>query len=154
MHRSFVRAAALSLGVLLLAGCTGMPGADVESLLRAPRLSGEASAVQKALNSYLGSVATLKYPATGDFLSPFAFGDWDGDGTDEAAVLYTAEASGANVWLAILEPSGEDGWRVSQQVEGLSGEVESINFAHLRDADSQQLLVGYDSAQGDRYMCV
>lgn len=154
MHRSFVRAAALSLGVLLLAGCTGMPGADVESLLRAPRLSGEASAVQKALNSYLGSVATLKYPATGDFLSPFAFGDWDGDGTEEAAVLYTAEASGANVWLAILEPSGEDGWRVSQQVEGLSGEVESINFAHLRDADSQQLLVGYDSAQGDRYMCV
>src|SRR5699024_7740993 len=90
MHRRFVRAAALSLGVLLLAGCTGMPGADVESLLRAPRLSGEASAVQKALNSYLGSVATLKYPATGDFLSPFAFGDWDGDGTEEAAVLYTA----------------------------------------------------------------
>ena len=91
MHRRFVRAAALSLGVLLLAGCTGMPGADVESLLRAPRLSGEASAVQKALNSYLGSVATLKYPATGEFLSPFAFGDWDGDGTEEAAVLYTAE---------------------------------------------------------------
>ena len=154
MHRRFVRAAALPLGVLLLTGCTGMPGADVESLLRAPRLSGEASAVQKALNSYLGSVATLKYPATGEFLSPFAFGDWDGDGTEEAAVLYTAEASGANVWLAILEPSGEDGWRVSQQVEWLSGEVESINFAHLRDADSQQLLVGYDSAQGDRYMCV
>lgn len=144
-------AAVLALAGLLLTGCTGV---DPETLLRAPRLSGEGSAVQKALNSYLGSVATLKYPATGDFLSPFAFGDWDGDGAEEAAVLYTAETGGSNVWLAILEPEGESGWRVSAQVEGLSGEVESINFAHLRDAGSQQLLVGYNSAPGDRYMCV
>lgn len=153
MRTKICRAAAPCLAALALAGCSGLPGADIESLLRAPRLSGEASAVQKALNSYLGGVATLRYPATGDFLSPFLFGDWDGDGAEEAAVLYTAESSGANVWLAILEPDA-GGWRVSRQVEGLSGEVESVNYAHLRDADSQQLLVGYDSAQGDRYMAV
>ena len=153
MHKFLRRAAAPCLAALALAGCSGLPGTDIESLLRAPRLPGEASAVQKALNSHLGGVATLRYPATGDFLSPYLFGDWDGDGAEEAAVLYTAESSGANVWLAILEPTG-DGWRVSQQVEGLSGEVESINTAHLRDADSLQLLVGYGSAQGDRYMAV
>ena len=87
MRTKICRAAAPCLAALALAGCSGLPGADIESLLRAPRLSGEASAVQKALNSYLGGVATLRYPATGDFLSPFLFGDWDGDGAEEAAVL-------------------------------------------------------------------
>ena len=73
--------AALLLVPVLLAGCSA--AGDVETLLRAPQLSGESAALQKALNSYLGGSATLKYPASGDFLSPFAFGDWDGDGTDE-----------------------------------------------------------------------
>ena len=77
--------AALLLVPVLLAGCSA--AGDVETLLRAPQLSGESAALQKALNNYLGGSATLKYPASGDFLSPFAFGDWDGDGTDEAAVL-------------------------------------------------------------------
>lgn len=154
MKRRMRGLAAALLCVACLAGCAGLPGADAETLLRAPRQSGETSAVQKALNSYLDSVATLKYPASGDFLSPFLFGDWDGDGTQEAAVLYTAETGGSNVWLAILEPTSAGGWRVSQQVEGLSGEVESVSTAHLRDADSVQLLVGYDSALGDRYMAV
>lgn len=100
---------------------------------------GESSALQKALNSYLGGSATLKYPASGDFLSPFAFGDWDGDGEDEAAVLYTADTTGSNVCLAVLEPSGEDSWRVSRTVEGLSSEVENFNTANLKNAESQQL---------------
>lgn len=151
IHR--MTSAALALA-LCLTGCSVLPGGETESLLRAPRLSGEASAVQKALNSYLDGVATLKYPASGDFLSPFLFGDWDGDGTQEAAVLYTAEAGGANVWMAILEPTDSGGWRVVQTTEGLSSEVEIVSYAPLRDTQSLQLLVGYDSAQGDRYMVV
>lgn len=96
---------ALLLVPLLLAGCSAE--GNVETLLRAPQLSGESAALQKALNSYLGGSATLKYPANGDFLSPFAFGDWDGDGTDEAAILYTTDTTSSNVWLAVLEPSGD-----------------------------------------------
>lgn len=143
---------ALTLALLLLTGCAAHN--DVETLLRAPQLSGESAALQKALNSYLGGSATLKYPASGDFLSPFAFGDWDGDGTNEAAVLYTADTTSSNVFLAVLEPSGEDSWHVSQTIEGLSSEVETFSAAHLRDATSQQILAGYGSAQGDRYLVV
>ena len=143
---------AVPAAALLLAGCSA--GTDVETLLRAPQLSGESAALQRALNSYLGASATLKYPSSGDFLSPFAFGDWDGDGTDEAAVLYTADSAGSNVSLAVLEPTGENSWQVSQTVEGLSSEVETFSAAHLRDATSQQILAGYGSAQGDRYLVV
>ena len=149
MNRKIIAAL---MGMLLLTGCSSY--GDVETLLRAPQLSGESSALQKALNSYLGGSATLKYPASGDFLSPFAFGDWDGDGEDEAAVLYTADTTGSNVCLAVLEPSGEDSWRVSRTVEGLSSEVENFNTANLKNAESQQLVVGYSSAQGDSYCVV
>lgn len=144
--------AALLLVPVLLAGCSA--AGDVETLLRAPQLSGESAALQKALNNYLGGSATLKYPASGDFLSPFAFGDWDGDGTDEAAVLYTTDTTSSNVWLAVLEPTGESSWRVSRVVEGLTSEVQSFSAAHLRDTSSQQLLAGYVSPQGDQYLVV
>lgn len=146
------RLAALLPAAALLTGCSA--AGDVETLLRAPQLSGESAALQKALNSYLGGSATLKYPASGDFLSPFAFGDWDGDGVDEAAVLYTADTTSSNVWLAVLEPSGESGWRVSQAIEGMSSEVESFSAASLKDATSKQLLTGYISPQGDQYLAV
>lgn len=144
--------AALLLVPVLLAGCSA--AGDVETLLRAPQLSGESAALQKALNNYLGGSATLKYPASGDFLSPFAFGDWDGDGTDEAAVLYTTDTTSSNVWLAVLEPTGESSWRVSRVVEGLTSEVQSFSAAHLKDTSSQQLLAGYISPQGDQYLVV
>ena len=122
--------AALLLVPVLLAGCSA--AGDVETLLRAPQLSGESAALQKALNNYLGGSATLKYPASGDFLSPFAFGDWDGDGTDEAAVLYTTDTTSSNVWLAVLEPTGESSWRVSRVVEGLTSEVQSFSSTFTR----------------------
>ena len=50
--------AALLLVPVLLAGCSA--AGDVETLLRAPQLSGESAALQKALNNYLGGSATLK----------------------------------------------------------------------------------------------
>ncbi|MEE0801175.1 MAG: hypothetical protein U0L91_07865 [Gemmiger sp.] len=149
-----VRAAVSLVLAVLLSGCSFVNTGDIETLLRAPQLSSRANAVQKALNNELGVSANLKYPASGDFLSPFLFGDLDGDGTEEAAVLYTLDATGGNVWLAVLEPTDDGGWRVTQTAEGLSGEVESVNYAHLRDAQSQQILVGYGSAQGDQYMVV
>lgn len=142
--------AAVLLPALLTACSAGAEG-DVATLLRAPRLSGQSSAVQKALNSYVGGSATLKYPASGDFLSPFLFGDWDGDGTEEAAALYTTDTS-SNVWLAVLEPTEAGDWHVTQVEQGLSSEVASVTYAHLKDPTSQQILVGYGSAQGDLYL--
>ena len=146
--------AAALLAAVMLAGCSASPlSSDIETLLRAPQLTGQTAAVQNALNSYLGISATLRYPASGEFLSPFLFGDWDGDGDGEAAVLYTSDES-TNVWLAVLESTGDDSWQVTQTMEGLSGEVEAVTYAHLRDAESRQILVGYGSAQGDKYLVV
>ena len=76
--------------------------AQVEELLRAPKLSGDYGALQTALNDWLGESAQRKYPIQGELLSPFVLQDLDGDGQQDAAVLYTT-AQTANVCVAILQ---------------------------------------------------
>ena len=150
----FGRWLACVLLCLLLAGCS-MPGeqVQVEELLRAPKLSGDYGDVQTALNDWLGESAQLKYPMQGDLLSPVLLQDLDGDGRQDAAVLYTT-AQSSNVCIAILQKDDADIWHVRQNVEGLADTVESVGLAQLQPGDATQLVVGYTAAQGDHYLAV
>ena len=127
--------------------------AQVEELLRAPKLSGDYGALQTALNDWLGESVQLKYPIQGELLSPFVLQDLDGDGQQDAAVLYTT-AQTANVCIAILQRDDAGSWQVRQSVEGLAETVENVSLAQLQDTDSCQLVVGYTAAQNDHYLAV
>ena len=151
-----LRAAAVLLAALftaLLTGCSFVGGTvNLDELLRAPQLSGEYSAVQTALNSYLGESAQLRYPTHGDLLSPFLFGDWDGDGTQDAAVLYSATDS-SNVQIAVLQKDAQGKWSVRSTAVGLSDTVDTVSFAAVQNVDTDQIVVGY-ATSGDTYLAV
>ena len=146
---------ACALLCLLFTGCSSLLGehAQVEELLRAPRLSGDYGDVQTALNDWLGESAQLKYPMQGELLSPFLLQDLDGDGRQDAAVLYTT-AQSSNVCIAILQKNDSDSWQVRQNVEGLADTVENVRLAQLQPGSTVQLVVGYMAAQGDHYLAV
>ena len=116
MLRNRMRLCAALLCCVLLCSCDGivLGGKNVEELLRAPRPSERQSAVQTALNAYLGETLQLKYPRGGAEPDPVIFADLDGDGAEEAAVLYTAESKGQNVHLSVLEQDGSGGWKIGR----------------------------------------
>ena len=152
--KRFCRWLLCTLLCLCLAGCS-MPGeqVQVEELLRAPKLSGDYGDVQTALNDWLGESAQLKYPMQGDLLSPFLIHDLDGDGQQDAAVLYTT-AQSSNVCVAILQKGSNGMWQVRQNAEGLADTVDSVGLAQLQPGDASQLVVGYVAAQGHHYLAV
>lgn len=142
--------------VCLFSGCSSSP-TGVDELLRAPQFTGQQSQVQKALAGYLGESPQLKYPtqpSEGQIRSPFVFADWNGDGKEDAAVLYVSSAKGQNVHLAILEQGQNGNWAVTQEKEGLSTAVESITVANMQAGGSVQLLVGYAGTAGEKYLAV
>ena len=147
--------AVCALLALLLTGCSvPLPeNRQVEDLLRAPRLAGDYGDIQTALNDRLGESAQLKYPLQGELLSPFVLADLDGDGEQDAAVLYTT-AQSTNVCLAILQKDGSGAWQVRQTMEGLADAVDTVRLAQLQTGGATQVVVGYVASQGDHYLAV
>ncbi|HIW07869.1 MAG TPA: hypothetical protein H9890_00490 [Candidatus Faecalibacterium intestinigallinarum] len=133
-----------------------MPGterASVEELLRAPRLEGDYGEIQAALDGWLGQSAQLRYPLNGELLSPFLMGDFDGDGVQDAAVLYTA-TDVPNICLAVLQKDDAGAWQVQDAVEGLTDTVDTVRFARLQEGGADQIVVGYTAQQADSYLAV
>ena len=89
----------------------------------------------------------------GELLSPFLLQDLDGDGEQDAAVLYTT-AQSSNVCIAFLQKDAAGAWKVQQTIEGLADTVDNVRLAQLQDGNAVQLVVGYLAAQGDSYLAV
>ena len=152
-RRFLVLSAGCMMGLLSACGLPMSENVQVEELLRAPRLPGDYGALQNALNEWLGESAQLKYPMQGELLSPFLLQDLDGDGQQDAAVLYTT-AQSSNVFIAFLQRDAAGVWQVHQSIEGLADTVDNVRLAQLQDGAATQLVVGYLAAQGDSYLAV
>ena len=153
--KAWMRLAGAVCAAALCAGCA-LPGAErasVEELLRAPRLEGDYGEIQTALDGWLGQSAQLRYPLNGELLSPFLMSDFDGDGVQDAAVLYTV-AETTNICLAVLQKDDAGVWQVQDAVEGLTETVDTVRFARLQEGGANQIVVGYTAQQADNYLAV
>ena len=139
-RRFLVLSAGCMMGLLSACGLPMSENVQVEELLRAPRLPGDYGALQNALNEWLGESALLKYPMQGELLSPFLLQDLDGDGQQDAAVLYTT-AQSSNVCIAFLQKDAAGVWQVRQSIEGLADTVDNVRLAQLQDGAATQLVV-------------
>ncbi len=139
-----------SLAVLLLAlamlltgsACSGID-TDTDSVLHAPKLTGDMYNIQQALELGTNRKYDLKYPRTGDYLTAFVLRDVDRDGHDEVFAFYSfQDDTEGNINMSMID-STEDGWRITDTVTVQASGVESISFADLDGNGSQEVLVGW-----------
>ncbi len=137
--------------LLCLSGCASI-SPSVDELLRAPILSGEYNDIRSALIEHFDDSVQLKYPTEGELLSPFALGDWNGDGVEDAVVLFTLDES-SFVFVGVLNKDEADAWQVAGVATGLSDTVVMLEFAAMQADDTQQIVVTFQ-AQGEKYLAV
>ncbi|MDL2218761.1 hypothetical protein LJC04_00220 [Ruminococcaceae bacterium OttesenSCG-928-O06] len=153
MAKRLMRWAVVACVLLLLAGCSPITFQGVNDLLRAPALDQAQDEIRKALVAYLGGVEPkYKFPKEGDWRSFLLLADLDGNGLEEAVLLYSmADVPGApaekgtSVYVAVLEQQN-GAWQVTQDVQGLSTDVASLEVADLLGGEGMQLIIGYATA--------
>lgn len=129
--------------IFLLTGCSGITSRNnILNLLSSPRLSQRESRIISAVNRHVGQDIVLKYPRSGKNISPVQTADLNGDGKDEAVVLYSAENAGSNVRIAVLQEN-ESGWTVVYDKEGYGSSVYRISYADIYDSSDLRIIVGY-----------
>lgn len=119
---------------LLLSSCRVFDVFSVDSLIRAPKLTGENAAIQQAFEASTGSNVSLVNPLFGDFRSAFVLYDYNRDGVDEAVVFYSPRENPDEVRMNILE-CDNGVWGSVCDVSGNGSEVYKIDFVNFdRDA--------------------
>lgn len=138
-------AAVLTACALVLFG--GCSIGDVETLLRAPRPTGDQQEIQQALDAYISRQGgskeyILKYPQDGEYLSAFVMEDIDGDEEEEAIAFYQFSGEGERTHINLLDKV-DDEWQSMSDIEGFSTDISGVMFGDL-DADGvQELLAGW-----------
>ena len=137
-------ALAIACVFVFFSGCSF--STNIESLLRAPKLSEEEERIYTALTDSVGKNITLNSPKSGDNLSAFIVGDFDGDGESEAIVFYTKNGSGGetkgNVRINVLDQDNGKWYSVRDRAADGS-EIDKVEISKIGDVKRVSILVGY-----------
>ncbi len=139
MKRPRIFAAVFAVATLL-SGCTSL-SLNGHDILSPPRAAGDRADIQQMIEDDAGGSYELLYPAAGDYKSGMMMRDLDGDGTDEAVVLYTAAQGEAKLLTAKKQG---DSYKSLGAGKLPSANIGSMRFADV-DADGvEEILISCD----------
>lgn len=138
---------------VLLCGCDFL-NLDPESLLNAPNIADEQTAIYQALVAYVGKNVTLKYPRSGEYTSAFVLADIDGEDGEEALVFYTdSQEQDANVHICVLDKLSDGSWVGMFETEGMGDSVDKVSVNRIGDVSD--VIIGYGTAgYEDSALCI
>lgn len=134
-----------------LSGCSAL-GATVDSLLSAPRLSEEQTAVYNALIASVGPDIKLQYPRSGEYRSAFVFADIDSEPDNEAIVFYEKAREteeGGNVRINIIDRRGGE-WTSVYDHAGPGTAIDRLLFSELGGSGKTSIMIGYTLLSGEK----
>ncbi len=146
------QAAAIILLFLLLLcinGCS-FDFASVESLMRAPKLTGESAEIERAFEEAVGTSVSLLSPRSGEYRTAFVLYDYDADGSEEAIAFYSANATAHIHFLDYV--NGE--WVSCDDEPCSENEVHELLFRDLNNDGIVEIIVNFNSKHSNRTMSV
>lgn len=146
-----ISTAVLAVCVLMLCGCSVFNVFSVDSLIKAPRLTGDNAEIQKAFESAVGTDISLVRPVAGDYRSAYVLHDYDGDGVDEAIVFYTPKSTAGEVRMHFLKyGEADEKWVSVADVKGNGSDVHSITFCNFDRDSVAEIAVAWAFADGQK----
>lgn len=139
-----ITAAVLCLFLCMtLCGCAPFTR-DADSLLSAPKLTGELQPVQEALEKAVGGKYSLKFPASGETKAAITLVDLNGDQKNEAVAFYsTSEDSTVMMHVAVLD-SSSGAWMRTAESKIVAGGVERVHFTDMDSDGVKEIVVGWN----------
>ena len=102
MKRAFCVLLLFVLLSLTFCGCSPTI-ANIDDLMRPPKLSGENSGIQEAFElATAGKTIQMKTPTTGSHRSSYVLYDIDGDGEEEVITFYSDATDETAVYMHVL----------------------------------------------------
>lgn len=143
MKNTFKIALALLLIVTLFAGCAPLDDSP-ESLLVAPKLTGEMQPVQEALEEKINGKYQLKFPTSSETKSAITLVDLDGDAVSEGVAFYsTTDNSTVTMHIAVIA-FVDNKWTVTAQQSITAGGVEQVYFTDMDGDRTKEIVVGWN----------
>lgn len=115
--------------------------ANIDDLMRPPKLSGENSGIQEAFESATaGKTIQMKTPTAGSNRSSYVLYDIDGDEEDEVITFYSDTTDETAVYMHVLDFS--DGrWQSVADIKGKGSEVYKIDFCDMNNDGVSETVV-------------
>ncbi len=134
---------ALLLVMVFLAGCTTFDDSP-DSLLAAPKLTGQMQPVQEALEKKIDGKYQLKFPTSSETKSAITLVDLDGDAISEGVAFYsTTDNNTVTMHIAIIAFVNNI-WTVTAQESIVAGGVEQVYFTDMDGDNAKEIVVGWN----------
>ncbi|AZS15669.1 FG-GAP repeat domain-containing protein [Paenibacillus lutimineralis] len=134
----------IMLTILLVLGGCGIPATPID-MIKPPVSSNslESGTVSHELIKLLPDQVKLIVPMQSKEGQDVTFGDMDGDGIDEAVIVYEESKASGKVLKAALFKQQDNKWRIVSEVNGYGYGLEYAAFADLNHDGIPELALGW-----------
>lgn len=128
---------------ICLSGCSPFTR-QTDSLLAAPKLTGELRPVQEALEKSIVGKYSLKFPASGETKSAITLVDLNADGSNEAVAFYSTSVDNT-VTMHVSVLGSENGvWSCFSTQKIVAGGIERVHFVDTDGDGTKEVVVGWN----------
>lgn len=143
MFNKLFRVGIMLITLVLIGGC-GIPVTPID-MIKPPIAEGsiQRDKISIELINLLPVEVQLIAPLHGRESNDISFGDMDGDGINEAVVVYEENKATGKMLKAALFKQHNEKWRIISQVEGFGYGLEYAGFPDLDHDGRSELVLGW-----------